>query len=99
MIIKLKDKIIKDTIKDNIIRDIWTDIRYFWKKKESEKKKEYNKTLIKDGIIRHIRTPFEEEEDHYEPKRVIFWNNNHIKYESNGDKNKNFSLDESLIKI
>ena len=29
MIIKLKDKIIKDTIKDNIIRDIYTDIRYF----------------------------------------------------------------------
>ena len=29
MIIKLKDKIIKDTIKDNIIRDVWTDIRYF----------------------------------------------------------------------
>ena len=100
MIIKLKDEIIKDKLKDKIIRDIWTDIRYFWKKKKPEKKKEYNETLIKDGIIRHIRTPFEEEEDHYEPKRVNnFWNNNYIKYESNADKNKNFSLDESLIKI
>ena len=29
MIIKLKDETIKDKLKDKIIRDIWTDIRYF----------------------------------------------------------------------
>ena len=28
-----------------------------------------------------------------------FWNNNYIKYESNGDKNKNLSFDEYLNKI
>ena len=36
----------------------------------------------------------------YEPKIVNnFWNNNYIEYESNGDKNRNLSLDEYLNKI
>ena len=42
----------------------------------------------------------EKEKDFYEPKRVNdFWNNNYIEYESNGDKNKNLSLDEYLKNI
>ena len=54
----------------------------------------------KDKIIRDIWTPFVQEEDYYEPKRVSnFWNNNYIRYESNGDKNKNLPLDEYLNKI
>ena len=28
-----------------------------------------------------------------------FWNNNHIKYESNDDKDKNLSVKEYLIEI
>ena len=41
-----------------------------------------------------------EEKDYYKPKRVSnFWNNNYIEYESNGDKNRNLSLDEFLNKI
>ena len=28
-----------------------------------------------------------------------FWNNNYIEYESNGDKNRNLSLNEYLSKI
>ena len=33
-------------------------------------------------------------------KRVSnFWNNNYIEYESNGDRNRNLSLDEYLNKI
>ena len=33
------------------------------------------------------------------PERVNkFWNNNYIEYESNGDKNRNLSLDEYLNK-
>ena len=40
-----------------------------------------------------------EEEYYFKPKGVNnFWNNNHI-YESNGDKNKNLSLDEHFDKI
>ena len=27
-----------------------------------------------------------------------FWNNNHVEFESNGDKNRNFSLDNHLNK-
>ena len=51
-------------------------------------------------MIRDIRTLFEQEEDYYKPKRVnSFWNNNYIEYESNGDKNRNLSLDEYLNKI
>ena len=42
----------------------------------------------------------ENEEDFYEPKRVNnFQNNNYIKHESNGDKNRNLPLDEYLHKI
>ena len=71
------------------------------KKKIEEKKK--NERINKDRIIRDIRTYFEqegEEEDYYEPKSVDnFWNNNYIEYKSNGDKNKNLSLDEYLNKI
>ena len=63
-------------------------------------KKEHNERLIKDRLIRDIRTLFEQEEDdYYKSERVSnFWNNNHIEYESNGDKNRNLSLDEYLIK-
>ena len=40
------------------------------------------------------------EKDYYEPKRISnFWNNNYIEYRSNGDKNRNLSLDEYLHKI
>ena len=36
----------------------------------------------------------QQEEDYYKPKIVIsLWNNNYIEWESNGDKNKNLSLD------
>ena len=47
--------------------------------------------MTKDGIIRDIRTFFEQQKEQcYEPKRVgNFKNNNYIKYESNGDKSKN----------
>ena len=52
-------------------------------------------------MIKDIRALFEQqEEDYYKPKRVSnFWNNNYIEYESNGDKNRNLSLDEYLNKI
>ena len=60
------------------------------------KAKEVINALIKDRIIRDIRTLLkQQEEDYYKPKRVSnFWKNNYLKYESNGDKNRNLSLDE-----
>ena len=71
------------------------------RKKEIREKKEINNRLIKDRIIRDIRTPFEQQEkDYYKPKKVShFWNNNYIEYESNGDKNRNLSLVEYLNKL
>ena len=58
---------------------------------------------IKDRIIRYIRTLFEQEEkDYYKPIRIgNFWNNNYIKYErnGNGNRNKNLSAKECLDKI
>ena len=86
-----KPKIISDKLKDKIIDDIWT-LFEIGKEKIQKKQK-----IIKDKIIWYIRTLFE---DYYEPKRVSnFWNNNYIKYERNGDKNRNLSLDEYLPKI
>ena len=74
----------------------------FWNRRRKNKEiKEINNRLIKDKIIRDIRTLFEqEEEDYCKPKRVSnFWNNYYIKYESNGDKNRSLSIDEYLNKI
>ena len=86
-----KPKIISDKLKDKIIDDIWT-LFEIGKEKIQKRQK-----IIKDKIIWYIRTLFE---DYYEPKRVSnFWNNNYIKYERNGDKNRNLSLDEYLPKI
>ena len=69
-------------------------------RQEKIQKKKHNERIIKDRRIRNIRTPFEQKEDYYEPKRVtIFWNNNYIEYESNVDKNRSLSLDEYLNKI
>ena len=65
-----------------------------------EEEKEINSRLIKNIIIIDIRTLLEQEKDYYKPKRASnFWNNNYIEYESNGDKNRNLSLDEYLNKI
>ena len=67
---------------------------------EEKEERKKNERLIKDKIIRDIKTLFQQEEDYYKPKRVSsFWNNSYSEYESNGDKNSNVSLDEYLIKI
>ena len=71
------------------------------KKQERDQRKEKNERLIKDRIIRDIRTLFEQlEEDQYKPKIVnAFQNNIYTEYEGNGDKNRNLSLDEYFNKI
>ena len=51
------------------------------RKKEIREKKEINERLIKDRIIRDIRTRIEKEDDYYKPKRISnFWNINYIEY-------------------
>ena len=43
---------------------------------------------------------FEQEDDYHKPKRVgNSWNNNYVKYKSNGDRTKNLSVKEYLNKI
>ena len=55
---------------------------------------------IKEKVIFGIMMTLNKEEDYYESKRVRnVWNNNFIEYESNGDKNRNLSLDEYRNKI
>ena len=42
----------------------------------------------------------QEKEDYYQPKRVSnFWSNDFIQHESNGDKNRNLSIDKYLTKL
>ena len=99
MVWEKKPKILRDKLKDKIIRCVWALFKTE-EEKEERKKKKHNERIIKDRIIRDIRTFFEQEEVYYELKRVInFWNNDCIEYESNGDKNRNLSLDEYLHKI
>ena len=67
-----------------------------------ENKKEHNQRSIKYRLIRDIKTLFEQEEqeDYYKPERVNnFWNNNYTEYKSNGDNNRNLSLNKYLNKI
>ena len=86
---------------DRIIRDIWTLYETEEKKrKKGIREKKINDRLITDKIIGYIRTLFEQQEDHDKPKIVSnFYNNIYIEYESNGDRNRNLSLDEYLNKI
>ena len=69
--------------------------------KQKKKKKKHNERIIKDTIIKDIRTLFEEEEKgYYEPKRLSnFGNNNYIEYESNDDQSRNLSLAEYFNEI
>ena len=72
------------------------------KKERKKLVRKNNDRLIKDSIVRDIRTLFEQEDDadYFERKRVSnFLNNNYTEYESNGDRNKNLSLDRYLDKI
>ena len=72
------------------------------KKERKKLVRKNNHRLIKDSIVRDIRTLFEQEDDadYFERKRVSnFLNNNYIEYESNADRNKNLSLDRYLDKI
>ena len=72
------------------------------KKERKKLVRKNNHRLIKDSIVRDIRTLFEQEDDadYFERKRVSnFLNNNYIEYKSNGDRNKNLSLDRYLDKI
>ena len=98
-----KNEIINRRINDRIIRDILTLFETEEEKKERKKLvRKNNHRLIKDSIVRDIRTLFEQEDDadYFERKRVSnFLNNNYIEYESNGDRNKNLSLDRYLDKI
>ena len=66
--------------------------------REITEKKEHNERLVKDRLIRDFRTLFEQDEGYYKPERVNFWSNNYIECESNGDKNRNLSIDEYLDK-
>ena len=96
MVKEKKQKIIRDKLKDEVIRDIWV----IFETEEERKKKKHNERTIKDRTIRDIRTLFEQEEDYYDPKRVTnFWNINYYEYESNGDKNKDLTLDKYRNKI
>ena len=83
---------------------IWISLnKEKWRKEGQlkKKKKETNERLIKDKIIRDIRTLFEQQDkDYCKPRRVgNLWNNNYIKYENNDDKNRKLSLDKYLDKI
>ena len=55
MVKEKKQKIIRDKLKDEVIRDIWV-IFETDEEKEERKKKKHNEITIKDRTIRDIRT-------------------------------------------
>ena len=93
-VLKNKPKIIRDILKDKIMKDIF-DTKT--KKEKKRKKNEYR-------IIRDIRTLFDirKKRKEKEDERLIkdgTIRDNYVEYESNGDKNKNLPIDEFLNKI
>ena len=95
-------EIINSIIKDRTINfdTVWN--RRVKKKKKLEKKKikKNNSRLFKGGIIRDIRTLFEQrEEDYYKQKNSNFSNKSYIGYESNSGRIGNLSPDENFSKI
>ena len=64
-------------------------------------KNERKYRLIKDRVIRDIRTLFELEEKYYYKLKSVsnFWNNDFIEDESVGDRNRTLSLDKYLSKV
>ena len=58
------------------------------------------KRTTKHKIIRDTKTFFQQQEEgYYKPVRVgNFWNNNYTEYENNGDRKKNLSIEEHLLK-
>ena len=78
----------KKQSEENIIKSI----RNVFKLKKNE--------ATKGRIIWGITTLFKQKYNYYKPTRVgHLWNNNHIKHESSGDRNKNLSVKEYLDKI
>ena len=72
------------------------------KKKNQNEKKEAERKIIKNRIIRDIKTLFEQEweEDYYEHKRLnSFWSNHYIEYERNVVKSRNLSFNKYLNKV
>ena len=79
--------------KEKAEENITKSIRNLFKLKKENK-------AIKDRITRDTQKLFEQEEKYYKQIRVgNFWNNNYIKYESKGDRNKNLSMKKYLENI
>ena len=85
-----KLKIQKQSEENKLIKNIRNRFR---QKLENEE--------IKDRILKDIGTLSEQEENHYKPPVGVgnFWSSDYIKYESNGNRKKNLSIEESVDKI
>ena len=82
-----KENIIKDirnlfTLKEEQNYTAIKDVRNLFKQEKEAK-------AIKDWILRDIMNLFV-----HEKEEENFWSNNHIEYESNGDKNRTISVEE-----
>ena len=94
-----KEKIIKNIRNLLILKKekIYTAIKYLRKLFRLEKETK----PFKDRILRDIKKRFlHEEENYHKPGRKMnFWSNNYIEYESSGDRNKTLSAEEYFKKI
>ena len=85
-----RSKSIKPKTQNQSEENIIKSMRNFFKLKKEKK-------IIKDRTIRDINTIFEQEEDYYEPVTVgNFWKKIYMEYQTNGDRNKNLSVEEYL---
>ena len=95
-------------IEENVIKDVRNLLRLKQEIDDTTVKNIRNLFILQKGdkaikkrIIRDIRNLFEDKkEDYYRlVKEIIFWCNNYIEYESNGDRNKTLSAEEYFNKI
>ena len=105
-IMVLKTNLTKDYCKPAHIRNKYGDVIKLTElktQKQSEDIKNIKKLFrlkkenetMKDRIITNFGNFFEQEKDHCKPERLgVFYSNNYIAYEINGDRNKALSIKE-----
>ena len=97
---EMEDRILKNRIIRDILKNVVT-AREWNRKRTLEKKEQTNDRLIKGKTAADIGRLFEKEEEDYHKLKIVsnFWNNNYIEYKSNNERNRILPLNKHLSKI
>ena len=97
---EMEDRILKNRIIRDILKNVVT-AREWNRKRTLEKKEQTNDRLIKGKTAADFGRLFEKEEEDYQKLKIVsnFWNNNYIEYKNNNERNRILPLNKHLSKI